>query len=155
MSAETSSLDCRVSKLERTNRLLLIACICMTCLAFLMAADASENFLKGKRVTAEEFHLTDSKGEIRATLSLNDIGGAELVLSDTEGKTRVMISANGGNQTAATPYYSNSPVLVLLSKNEKIALLAGTNHESGIGSVDFQDEGVQRGGVGGSALHKK
>jgi hypothetical protein len=147
MQDNRSNLESRVAKLERNNRILTLACIGLPCMVLLLGAKAEDAILKGKRVVAEEFLLTDAEGATRAMLKVDDKNGACLQLIDQSKKTRVLLTAELSG--------SGGPAVVLLSKNQKPALTAGTNRDSGIGSVDFLDDGVFKGGVGGSALHKK
>lgn len=145
MSSDQSAIESRLQKLEQSNRRLLLLCFGLPCLAFFLGADAADKMWTGKKIVAEEIVLTDSEGEIKATLHVRD-GSANFVLLDGNGTGRVRLSADAE---------SAGPVLVLGSKNGKPALIAGTNKDSGIGSVDFHDDGVYKGGVGGRALHGK
>jgi hypothetical protein len=152
MQNTLSTLEARIAKLERNNRILLLFCICVPCAVFLLGADAAEAIWQGKKVTAEEFVLTNSDGEVRATLAIREGGGADFALIDKNGKLRVLLTANGTNNENAKKG-KDGPALLLLSGDERPALVAGTNRDSGIGSVDFLDSGQYKGGVGGSNLH--
>jgi hypothetical protein len=152
LSNSLAILDSRVKKLERNNRVLTLFCVGFPFLAFLLGADVAEHVWKGKKVTAEEFVLINSNGEPLASLGVRDGGGAELKLADSEGRTRVLLTSDG---TIKEGPNKNAPALILLSRNGKPALIAGTNSDSGFGSVDFLDDGEFKGGVGGRALHDK
>lgn len=155
MQNPTSILESRIARLERKNRLMMTLCICGPCLAFLLGADVVDTVWQGKKVTAEEFVLTNSDGEVRARLATRKEGGADLVLIDKNGKVRVLLTANGGNNNENATKGKDGPAIVLLTNEQKPALIAGTNRDSGIGSVDFLDNGQFKGGVGGSNLHDK
>ena len=145
MSNTNTTFESRLSKLEQSNRRLLMLCLGLPFLAFALGADAADAIWKGKKIVAEEIVLTDSDGETRATLHVRD-GSANFILRDKDGKGRVRLSADAD---------SAGPIVALFSKNEKPALIAGTNPDSGIGSVDFLVGGEYKGGVGGRALHGK
>ena len=154
MQNTSSTIESRLAKLERKNRLMMLFCFCVPCLAFLLGANAVDAVWQGKKVTAEEFVLTNSDGEVRATLAIREGGGGDLALIDKNGKLRVLLTANGTNNENAKKG-KDASALLLLSSDEKPALVAGTNRDSGIGSVDFLNNGQHKGGVGGSNLHGK
>ncbi|MCA8997917.1 MAG: hypothetical protein KDA80_13055 [Planctomycetaceae bacterium] len=148
MSNCLTTMESRLTKLEHRNRLLTFVCLGLPCVAFFMGAETAESVWQGKKVTAEQFVLTNADGDVRAVLGTRPSdGGAEFVMLDQDGKKRLFLTATGGQ--------NNTPGIVLLSKNERKAWLAGLNRDSGIGSVDFYQDGQFKGGVGGSVYHKE
>ena len=140
----TSSLESRISSLERKNRQQRWLLLFLPLIALTLGAAAQNEIFKAKKVVAEEFILTDSEGKTRASLMLVD-NGAQLVLQDSAGKARVRLAANPEEA---------GPVLYLYTKNEKTALAAGQSKDNGIGFVEFYDEGNVKAGFGGNALKK-
>ena len=155
MQDKSTTIESRIAKLERKNRLMMFFCFGIPCLAFLLGAGTADVVWQGKKVTAEQFVLTNSDGEVRATLGIREGGGADFGLFDKNGKLRVLLTANGSNNNEDAKKGKDAPSLLLLSRDEKPALNAGLNRDSGIGSVDFLDNGQFKGGVGGSNLHGK
>ena len=152
MADPTLTFEARIAKLERRNRTLTLICFGLPCLVLLLGADLADAVWNGKKVTAEEFVLKNADGEVRAKLAIREGGGADLTLIDKNGTPRVLLTANGTNSNGAN---KDAPAVMLLSDSGKPALIAGTNRDSGIGSVDFLDDGQYKGGVGGSNLHGK
>ena len=140
----TSSLESRISSLERQNRKQRWLLLLLPLIAVTLGAAAQSEILNAKKVVAEEFVLTDGKGNTRASLMLLD-DGAHLVLQDSSGKARVKLAANPEDA---------GPVLFLYTKNEKTALAAGQSKDNGIGFIEFYDEGTVKGGFGGNAFKK-
>jgi hypothetical protein len=144
MENNSQHLEHRLQRLEKQNRKLWWAIFCLPLFAMLLGAQAQESLLKGKKVVAEEFVLTDSEGHTRASLMLFK-DGAHLVLQDQNGKARVRLAANADNA---------GPLLYLYNEEEKAALAAGQSKDNGIGFVEFYDSGKIKGGVGGNAYKK-
>ncbi len=140
----TFSLESRICLLERQNRRQRWLILLLPLFALVLGAASQNESLNAKKVVAEEFVLTDGKGNTRASLMLVD-DGAHLVLQDSSGKARVRLAANPNDA---------GPMLLLYTKNEKTALATGQSKDNGIGFIEFYDEGNVRGGFGGNAFKK-
>jgi|694.fasta_scaffold99104_2 hypothetical protein len=143
-SETTSSIESRISSLERKNRQLRWLLLFLPLVALTLGAASQNDIFKAKKVVAEEFVLTDSEGKTRASLMLVE-NSAQLVLQDSAGKARVRLAANPEEA---------GPILFLYTKNEKTALAAGQSKDNGIGFIEFYDEGNVKAGFGGNALKK-
>ena len=143
MMNEIDILTARLDGLERQNTRLRWAALLVPAVALLLGAAQAATW-KGKTITAEEIILIDAEGKNRAKLHVAK-GGAELILADQDGTSRVYLGAN-----SETP----GPLLQFYTKAGKTALSAGQSKDNGVGFVDFLDEGQFKGGVGGN-MYKK
>lgn len=143
MSVQNAALQTQVVKLERNVRRLTLVCIGLPFLALFLGADAAESVSNGKVISAEEFVLTSSDGEVRARLSTQG-GNAKLVMYDKNKKPRVLIGVTGRE---------GDPQVRLLSPAGITQLIGEIDRESHVGSLSFYHEkGQLMGEVGGSNL---
>lgn len=83
-----SSLETRLSRVERTNRLLVVVCIATASL-LLLAHTVPQ--LAPDVIRAERYQLVDATGSVKAELRLDD-GNATLLLLDEAGNVRATLS---------------------------------------------------------------
>ena len=95
-----------------------------------------------KTVTAEQFVLVDSRGEHRATLSLDAGGGAALALADASGRTRAALRLGVDGAPSVVLYDSSG------RRRLEVALKA--DGAAGLGLYDERGEGRAEVVVAGS-----
>jgi hypothetical protein len=78
--------------------------------------------VNGGVVTAREFRLTDSYGNVRATMSVDDSGEPGLRMFDRNGALRLQLDT-----------FQNNPSLILCDKEGQRKTFFGTNENTGNG----------------------
>ncbi len=131
---QTASLEERVVRLERRNRMLMIFCVCVPILSIALGADAPKTIENDKTVVANKFVLTNAQGKMRGSLSLNR-GNARLTLYDVHGNERILIGDNGRD---------GDPHVRLLSSDGISQVVAEIDKNSQTGAISVYRANGQR-----------
>ena len=121
-SQDLEQIQSRLLKLEKQNRRFkqLGAMLLIVAAALLLMGQSAT---PAKKVEASEFVLRDKAGKIRGRFFVNEIGTAQLIIQDSQGKPRVTINAGLPPSISKLQSEGSIPAIALYSADGSGSLL--------------------------------